>query len=122
MLGAVLPRALLGIIIFWLLSWVARKVMMSIARNRARPQGQTDSNDYGAAYGAYSRRGKTPYETLQVSPNASIDDIRAAYRRMVQLYHPDKVSELGPELREVAERHMKEINAAYEALKRRHGG
>jgi DnaJ-domain-containing protein 1 len=41
----------------------------------------------------------------------------AAYRRMVQMYHPDKVSGLAPEYAEIAERKMKEINAAYAQLK-----
>ena len=33
--------------------------------------------------------------------------------------HPDKVADMAPEFREIAERRMKEINAAYEELKRR---
>jgi preprotein translocase subunit Sec63 len=36
---------------------------------------------------------------------------------MAQMYHPDKVASLAPEYREIAERRMKEINAAYIALK-----
>jgi curved DNA-binding protein CbpA len=30
-----------------------------------------------------------PYKTLGVKPDASDDEVRAAYRRMVQLHHPD---------------------------------
>ena len=60
----------------------------------------------------------TPYEVLQVSATASQEEIAAAYKRMAQLYHPDKVASLGPELREVAEQKMKEINIAYAALTR----
>ena len=37
----------------------------------------------------------------------------AAYRKMARMYHPDRVEGLGPELKESAERRMKEINAAY---------
>jgi DnaJ-class molecular chaperone len=55
---------------------------------------------------------------LGVTIDASEDEITAAYRRMAQMYHPDKVNTLGPELKELADRRMKEINAAYEALKR----
>ncbi len=53
---------------------------------------------------------------LGVSLNASKDKIIAAYRKMAQMYHPDKVSGLGPEFKEVAELRMKEINAAYAEL------
>lgn len=60
-----------------------------------------------------------PWEVLSLQPGASDDDVSAAYRRMAQMYHPDKVTNLGPELKQLADRKMREINAAYEALKRR---
>ncbi len=62
--------------------------------------------------------GVDPYEILGVRRDASLDEIRAAYQQKVQQYHPDKVASMGPELRDVAERRTKEINAAYELLKR----
>jgi hypothetical protein len=55
-------------------------------------------------------------EVLGVRPNASRDDITAAYRKMARMYHPDKVAGLGPEFGELAERRTKEINAAYAEL------
>lgn len=58
------------------------------------------------------------YETLGLQRGASPEEITAAYRRLAQMYHPDKVAGLAPEFRELAERRMKEINAAYERLKR----
>ena len=60
----------------------------------------------------------SPWEVLGVQVGASEDAIVAAYRHMAQMYHPDKVANLGPELKELADRKMREINAAYEALKR----
>jgi hypothetical protein len=36
-----------------------------------------------------ARRGRDPYETLGVSGNVSDDELRAAYRHLVQLHHPD---------------------------------
>jgi preprotein translocase subunit Sec63 len=35
------------------------------------------------------------------------------------MYHPDKVASLAPEYREIAERRMKEINAAFQELTKR---
>lgn len=61
---------------------------------------------------------ESPYAVLNIPPTSTKDEIIAAYRRLAQMYHPDKVSRLGPEFRELAERHMKAINAAYEQLKR----
>ena len=56
------------------------------------------------------------YEILGVSPNASLDDIRLAYRRIVRMNHPDKMSGLAPEFRQLAEQRMKVITSAYKTL------
>ncbi|MBI3179245.1 MAG: J domain-containing protein [Deltaproteobacteria bacterium] len=61
---------------------------------------------------------RSPYEILGVPANASQDEIRSAYQRLIQQYHPDRVEQMGPELRDLALRRTKEINAAYERLKR----
>lgn len=66
-----------------------------------------------------TERAKTPHEVLGVPQGASSDEIRAAYKRLVQQYHPDRVNSLGPEFRDLAEVKMRQINAAYELL--RHG-
>jgi len=53
---------------------------------------------------------KSLYETLGVSPDASADEIKKAYRKLARKYHPD--INKSPE----AEEKFKEINAAYEIL------
>lgn len=58
----------------------------------------------------------TPYEILGVSPAASREEIRAAYRRLANQYHPDKVAHLGEEFRQLAETKFKTIQAAYQEL------
>ena len=55
----------------------------------------------------------TPYQILNVAPNATKDQIRAAYRALARRWHPDRFPE-GPE-REWASDHMCAINAAYRA-------
>ncbi len=62
-----------------------------------------------------------PYGTLGVRPGDSFDEIRRAYRERMKEYHPDKVAGLGKDLRELAERKAKEINIAFEQLRRMHG-
>ncbi len=57
------------------------------------------------------------WEILGVGPGASEEEIVVAYRKMARLYHPDRVEGLGPEFKELAERRMKEINAAYKELR-----
>src|SRR5215207_1779604 len=60
----------------------------------------------------------TARRALGVSKGAGIEEISAAYRKLARTYHPDKVANLEPEVREYSEQRMKEINAAYSELKR----
>jgi preprotein translocase subunit Sec63 len=60
-----------------------------------------------------------PHEVLGVAEDASEDEVRHAYQQKMREYHPDKVANAAPELRELAERRSKEINAAYEAMNKR---
>ena len=53
-----------------------------------------------------------PYKVLGVSPDASDEEIKRAYRRLAKKYHPD----LNPGDQEAARR-MQEVNAAYEQIK-----
>jgi hypothetical protein len=86
--------------------------------------GQPRSGRPGAAppagrHGSAPDRGRlAALRMLQVPADAGAEEIREAYRRLVQTYHPDKVGHLAPEFREVAEKRMQEINAAYANLTR----
>lgn len=55
---------------------------------------------------------KDPYSVLGVSPNASEEEIKKAYRRLAKKYHPD----LNPGDTQAAKK-MEEINVAYEQIK-----
>ncbi len=55
---------------------------------------------------------RDPYKVLGVSPDASDEEIKKAYRKLAKKYHPD----LNPGDAEAAQK-MQEINAAYEQIK-----
>lgn len=63
---------------------------------------------------------RNAHAVLEVPENAGMDDIEQAYRRKISDYHPDKVSNAAPELKALAERRAREINAAYDELKKLH--
>jgi DnaJ like chaperone protein len=81
---------------------------------RANARSQFQENDL--------RSSRPWHEVLEISPNATLDQIKAAYRKKVSLYHPDRVAGLGEELRTLAEVHAKETNAAYAVACRLRGG
>ena len=43
--------------------------------------------------------------------------MKKAYKSLVKKYHPDKVSHLGDEFKDLAETRLKEINEAYDYFK-----
>lgn len=57
---------------------------------------------------------KNPYEVLGVSPNASNDEIKKAYRQLSKKYHPD--SYVNNPLADLAEEKFKEVQAAYDEI------
>jgi hypothetical protein len=59
-----------------------------------------------------------PNAVLGVPEGATLDQIRTAYRTLIVQYHPDKVAQLGPELRQLAAEKSQQINDAYQLLER----
>ena len=54
-----------------------------------------------------------PFEVLGVSPVASFEQVRAAWRARLAEYHPDKYAKAGAKIRTVAADESRRLNAAY---------
>ncbi len=64
---------------------------------------------------------RDPYEVLGISPSATDDEVKSAYRALARKYHPDNYA--NNPLSDLAEEKMQEINDAYDAIVRmRKGG
>lgn len=61
------------------------------------------------------------YTALEIQPNATNDEIKKAYRRMAMKFHPDKVNDLGEDVKKSATEKFRTINEAYEELKKQRG-
>lgn len=57
-----------------------------------------------------------PYETLGITPSATDEEVKIAYKNLVKKYHPDKYA--NNPLADLAEEKLKNINEAYEQIKK----
>ena len=64
---------------------------------------------------------QSAYKVLGISPNATNDEVKAAYRKMALQHHPDRVATLGEDIRLAAEKKFKEINDAKERIYKERG-
>jgi len=60
---------------------------------------------------------KKCFKILEISPDSSLDEVKQAYRDLVQVYHPDRFTH-NERLRKKAENKIKTINLAYENIER----
>lgn len=57
------------------------------------------------------------YEVLEITEEATNEEIKKAYRSMAMKYHPDKVANLGEDVKKKATEKFRSVNEAYEYLK-----
>lgn len=61
------------------------------------------------------------YKVLEISPEATNDEVRAAYRKLALKHHPDRVATLGEDVRRAAEEKFQRINNAKERIYKARG-
>ncbi len=57
---------------------------------------------------------KDPYQVLGISPDATDEEVKAAYREMAKKYHPDNYA--NTEFSDIANEKMQSINEAYDSI------
>ena len=87
--------------------WIVSKI---ISHNKSYKDAGAKFNDSKSS----NKKESAWHEVLNVSESATFEEIHTSYKKLIGQYHPDRVAPLGLELRELAEKKFKEINAAYE--------
>lgn len=60
----------------------------------------------------------TAFAILEIPENSTPEQIKTAYKQLIIQYHPDKVQNLGKDIRLLAEKKTIEINLAYEFIRK----
>lgn len=77
-----------------------------------------NTNSGNSYYSNVNSNKKNYYSSLGLEEGADVDDIKKAYKKMVKKYHPDFNSHLSENEKKENENKIREINEAYEQLKR----
>ena len=77
-----------------------------------------NKNDFNSIKAMFVHDTLSDYNILEIDPNSTDDEVKKAYRKMAIKYHPDKVSHLGDELKNIAEEKFKSVNDAYQSIKK----
>jgi DnaJ like chaperone protein len=89
-----------------------------------REAGQS-KNEYNSGKKTFTKKffssSTSAYLSLELDRNASNDELKKAYRRLVMKYHPDRLNGKSETLKIIAKQRFREITEAYELIKRERG-
>ncbi len=117
-----------------ILGWIEDLVVVAVAfwlANRVRstaPGGDASRQHTGSERTQTDREAmgerqteslsKTPWQLLDIEPDADEEAVETAYKAKLMQYHPDRAAHLGEELQELAHEKTLELQRAYEHIKR----
>ena len=91
-------------------------VLETIATYISLPKTEADS-----IFAQFRPSNDSNYRILGITPDATDEEVKKAYRKMAVQYHPDKVATLGEDVQKAAEEKFKAVSQAYEAICRERG-
>lgn len=77
--------------------------------------------DFRAMLSMFVKKLYNPYDILEISAEATDEEIKKAYRQAALKYHPDRVAHLGEDVKKDAEEKFKKVAEAYETIKKQRG-
>jgi DnaJ-domain-containing protein 1 len=85
--------------------------------NAGKTTGQRDNAEPPSAKPTTPSDLSEAFALFGLQTGAFFDDVSAAYKKLATQNHPDKVAHMAPEFRQLAERKMRELNAAYDQIR-----
>ena len=76
-----------------------------------------NKNDFSSIRAMFIKDVESDYKILEIPKSSTDEQVKKAYRKMAIKYHPDKVSHLGEEVKNLAEEKFKMVNQAYSNIK-----
>ncbi|MGL4370484.1 MAG: TerB family tellurite resistance protein [Spirochaetota bacterium] len=93
---------------------------LAVIERIARAMGISHA-DIASTKGMYFEDISSAYAVLEIGASAADDDVKSAYRRAAVKYHPDKVNHLGEDVKKAATERFRQVNDAYEKIKKARG-
>ncbi len=79
------------------------------------------NQDFESVKAMFVKSPNWAYTVLEITPDASDDELKKAYREMAKKHHPDMVAQLGDDIKRSATEKFQKISAAYEEIKKQRG-
>lgn len=77
--------------------------------------------DFESIKAMFFKNPDSAYKILEIDRNASVAEIKSAYRTMAKKYHPDKLQHMDEAYRKGAEEKFRKVQEAYEQLQKERG-
>lgn len=79
------------------------------------------AKDLGSIKAMFYEDTDAAYRILELESSVSNDEVKKAYRKMANKYHPDKVAYLGEDIRKAAGEKFRKVKNAYDTVKKDRG-
>ncbi|MGO3706378.1 MAG: TerB family tellurite resistance protein [Mesonia hippocampi] len=80
-----------------------------------------NSADFSSIKAMFVKSEDNAYKILEIDKNASVAEIKKAYRNMAKKYHPDKLQHMDEAYRKGAQEKFTKVQEAYEQLQKQRG-